>query len=281
MQQLNFETTIAAAAHKVWFMLWDDVTYRKWVSVFSEGSYAVSDWKPKSKVHFLNPAGEGIYSQITECVPNEKMVFKHIGTIKNFEEQPITPEFKAWTDSFESYTLLENNGTTTLQVSINAPAKYADYFATTFPNALALLKTTAETYAITVTTTVNTTLQQAWDCFNKPQHVQHWYCASNDWHCPTATNELEVGKQFVYAMAAKDGSFAFDFASTYTAIKPLQHIASVLADGRKIVVNFTQKDNTVVITETFDPETENSITLQQGGWQAILNNFNHYIHSLY
>ncbi len=280
MPQLNFEITIAAPATKVWFMLWDDVTYRKWVSVFNEGSYAVTDWKQTSKVHFLNPTGDGIYSQITECVPNQKMVFKHIGAIKNFEEQPITPEFEAWADSFESYTLTENNGSTTVQVTINAPKEYADYFSTTFPKALAMLKTTVETFAITVTTIVNTTLQQAWDYWNTPKHIQNWCFASDDWHCPKSSNDLSVGGKLITTMAAKDGSFSFDFAVKYTAISPLLHIASVGEDGRKITVDFTQQGTSVLITETFDPETENSIALQQGGWQAILNNFNHYVHSL-
>jgi hypothetical protein len=47
-------------------------------------------------------------------------------------------------------------------------------------------------------------------------------------------------------------------------------------DGRKMNVSFERQKKGVVITEKFDPETENSEDLQQQGWQAILDNFKKY-----
>jgi len=41
MKKIQFSTEINAPKEKVWNVLWDDATYRKWVSVFSEGSKAV------------------------------------------------------------------------------------------------------------------------------------------------------------------------------------------------------------------------------------------------
>ena len=57
MKTLEFKTTIKASKEKVWFILWDNITYGKWTTLFCEGSYAVTDWQQGSKVHFLSPSG--------------------------------------------------------------------------------------------------------------------------------------------------------------------------------------------------------------------------------
>ncbi|MGQ0827138.1 MAG: hypothetical protein ACT4ON_01960 [Bacteroidota bacterium] len=43
MEKLQFTIDIKASREKVWKTLWEDTSYRKWTSAFSEGSYAVSD----------------------------------------------------------------------------------------------------------------------------------------------------------------------------------------------------------------------------------------------
>src|SRR4051794_34232958 len=59
MKKEKFSINIKASAKKVWQVLWSDATYRQWTSAFSEGSYAVSDWKQGSKIQFLSPNGDG------------------------------------------------------------------------------------------------------------------------------------------------------------------------------------------------------------------------------
>lgn len=133
---------------------------------------------------------------------------------------------------------------------------------------------------ITVSTVIkNKTVAQVWDYFTNPKHVIHWNFASDDWHCPKAENELEVGKSFTYTMAAKNGEMSFDFTGIYTEIEHLSKISYVLADERKIFITFTETENGIEVVEKFDPETENSEELQQTGWQMILNNFKKYIES--
>jgi hypothetical protein len=39
------------------------------------------------------------------------------------------------------------------------------------------------------------------------------------------------------------------------------------------------KPESVKIVVTFDPENENTIEVQRGGWQAILDNFRKYVES--
>lgn len=130
---------------------------------------------------------------------------------------------------------------------------------------------------LTVQTAVHAPLEQVWSCWITPEDVTHWNHASPDWHSPLGTNDLRVGGAFHYTMAARDGSASFDFSGTYTDIVPHARIASVMADGRTIEVLFEETSDGVLVTETFEAETENSEELQRAGWHAILENFRQYV----
>lgn len=131
---------------------------------------------------------------------------------------------------------------------------------------------------ITVSTVIkNKTLAQVWEYFTNPKHVMNWNNAGDDWHCPKAENNLEVGKSFTYTMAAKNGEMSFDFSGIYTEIEEFSKISYVLADDRKIFVTFTETEEGIELVEKFDPEKVNSEEMQQTGWQMILNNFKKYI----
>lgn len=100
-----------------------------------------------------------------------------------------------------------------------------------------------------------------------------WNSASDDWHTPIAENDLRAGAKFFSRMEAKDGSFGFDFGGIYDEVKLHEVIAYTMGDGK---ITFKGQDNVTEVIETFDAETENSIELQQQGWQAILDNFKKY-----
>jgi uncharacterized protein YndB with AHSA1/START domain len=131
---------------------------------------------------------------------------------------------------------------------------------------------------ITVNATIHAAIEKIWDCWTNPKQIVHWNFASDDWHAPHASNDLQVGGKFVYSMAAKDGSFQFDFEGIFSEIVPQEKIAYALGDGRKVMITFsTINDNEILVTESFDPEDENTHELQAAGWQAILNNFKKYV----
>ncbi|OYU96308.1 MAG: polyketide cyclase [Bacteroidetes bacterium B1(2017)] len=132
---------------------------------------------------------------------------------------------------------------------------------------------------IVVETHVVAAINKVWNFFTEPEHICNWNNASDDWHTPFAQNDLQVGGTFSYTMAAKDGSFKFDFGGTYTEVKKHELIAYTLDDSRKVSVEFLGIDGGVKVTETFEPETQNSHELQQAGWQAILSNFKKYVES--
>jgi uncharacterized protein YndB with AHSA1/START domain len=129
---------------------------------------------------------------------------------------------------------------------------------------------------ITVSATVNAPIEKVWDYWTKPEHITNWNFASDDWQCPSAENDLRVGGKYSARMEAKDGSFGFDFEVIYDEVEALQEISYTMADGRKASTIFESHGDATYVSTTFDAETENSVELQQGGWQAILNNFKKY-----
>jgi uncharacterized protein YndB with AHSA1/START domain len=77
-------------------------------------------------------------------------------------------------------------------------------------------------------------------------------------------------------MEAKDGSFGFDFAGTYTAVVPNERIEYSFG-GRSATVNFIETPEGVRVDVSFDAEETHSIEQQRGGWQAILDNFKRHV----
>jgi uncharacterized protein YndB with AHSA1/START domain len=130
--------------------------------------------------------------------------------------------------------------------------------------------------AITVSTTVNAPVEKVWNYWTAPEHITKWCQASDDWHAPFAENDLREGGKFLTTMAAKDGSFSFDFGGVYTKVDEQRTIEYTMSDGRKVSVEFTGNGNSTEIVETFDPEDTNSLEMQKSGWQAILDNFGKY-----
>lgn len=133
--------------------------------------------------------------------------------------------------------------------------------------------------SITVETTVKQPIDVVWESWTLPQHVMKWNNASADWYTPSAENDLRIGGNFSYKMAARDGSYSFDFSGTYDEVIIGKKIAYTIGDGRKVVIEFTESDGYVRVVETFEAEGTHTIEMQRSGWQAILDNFKKYTES--
>ena len=77
-------------------------------------------------------------------------------------------------------------------------------------------------------------------------------------------------------MEAKDGSFGFDFAGTYTKVIANQFLEYSFGE-RVAKVEFIEVPGGVHVKVAIDAETTHSIEQQQSGWQAILDNFARYV----
>jgi uncharacterized protein YndB with AHSA1/START domain len=125
---------------------------------------------------------------------------------------------------------------------------------------------------ITVETSIQAPVGTVWSAYTTPADITQWNAASDDWHTTKSTVDLRVGGVFSSRMEAKDGSFGFDFAGTYTKIV-LHELIEYSFGDRACAVQFMSGANGVTVRVTFDAETENPVELQREGWQAILNNF--------
>lgn len=129
---------------------------------------------------------------------------------------------------------------------------------------------------INVETTVTAPIAEVWRAYTTPADIMQWNAASDDWHTTAASVDLREGGEFSSRMEAKDGSFGFDFAGTYTKIVPHQLIEYAFGD-RTAQVAFADSPEGVNVSVTFDAETTHSVEQQRDGWQAILNNFKRHV----
>ena len=130
---------------------------------------------------------------------------------------------------------------------------------------------------ITVEARVNAPVAKVWKHWTTPESITKWNAASDDWHCPSATNDLRVGGKLSSRMEAKDGSFGFDFEGVYTEVLPHELIVFQLGADRDVRVEFEAQGLTTVVRETFTAQTTHSIEMQRGGWQSILNRFKDFV----
>lgn len=129
---------------------------------------------------------------------------------------------------------------------------------------------------ITIKTIINAPVEKVWTYWTEPEHIKKWNNASEDWHTTKAENDLRVGGKFSSRMEAKDGSFGFDFGGIYDEVKVYDFISYTLGDERKVSITFVGSQDKTEITEEFEAENENSIEMQEMGWQSILDNFKIY-----
>jgi uncharacterized protein YndB with AHSA1/START domain len=150
------------------------------------------------------------------------------------------------------------------------------------------METNDKSIVLVQCTVESITLEKAWELWNSPAHIVHWNFASPDWHTPRAEVDLSVGGKFLSRFEAKDGSVGFDLIGFYDEIDHLKLIKSHLEDGRKVEVTFSSSNifdeglsaTTVVITQQFEAELDNTPERQQEGWQCIMDNFKSYAESL-
>ena len=145
------------------------------------------------------------------------------------------------------------------------------------------------TKKLTVSTTVNNSLEKVWESFWKSEHIIHWCFASDDWHCPKSVSpEPAVGVIFSNTFAAKDGSFSFDLVGKYDEVEPMRKLVYTMGEmkeyfldaGRVVEVTFEETLEGIKIAETFDAEEIHSEEMQIAGWSAILENFRKYTETL-
>lgn len=144
IKKLKFEVEIEATAATVWDKMWDKKSYTEWTTPFCAGTYFTGEMELGSRIHFVAPSFEGMYSDVFYLIPNKLLIFKHIGMLKDLKEQPIDAETEKWTGSFETYKLNEVDGITSVTAEIDCVPEYINYMNDKFPLALQELKKISE-----------------------------------------------------------------------------------------------------------------------------------------
>ena len=129
---------------------------------------------------------------------------------------------------------------------------------------------------VEVSADINAPVEKVWELWTSTEHIVQWNSASDDWHTPSAENDLRTGGKFSSRMEVKDGSMGFDFGGVYDEVKPFSLIAYTMGDGRTVKIEFEDKGGVTRVVENFEAESQNPVEMQQAGWQAIMNNFKKY-----
>jgi uncharacterized protein YndB with AHSA1/START domain len=144
IKKLVFQAEMQARPEKVWQALWGKQSYSDWTAHFCPGSYYSGEMKQGTRIHFLTPSGEGIYSDIGYLKENKLMIISHIGYMHQNQELPMDEATRMWTGSYETYILKEVEGKTLLTVEVDTLDEYIQHMNESFPKALARLKEIAE-----------------------------------------------------------------------------------------------------------------------------------------
>jgi len=130
---------------------------------------------------------------------------------------------------------------------------------------------------ITVETTIKSTIENVWNLWTTPEDIRQWNNPSEEWHTLKVENDLNDGGKFLFRMESKDGADGFDFSGTYDKVILNKLIEYTLDDGRKTINEFIQNENSVTITETFEPEAKTPLDVQKEFCQGVLDNFKKYV----
>ena len=96
------------------------------------------------RVQFLTPEGNGAFADVIVHDPPQFTVFRHIGEVHNYEEQPLSGEVEKWSGAIEAYYSKEHDGITTLTCELDTDPQYESFYNETFPRAFKTVKEIAE-----------------------------------------------------------------------------------------------------------------------------------------
>ena len=95
-------------------------------------------------VNDIDPAGNGMVSEIAEHRPAEFVSIRHLGMIDEGGEDTTSEAVKAWAPCHENYSFTDEAGGTRLRVAADVFGGYDDHMARTWPLALEKLKALCE-----------------------------------------------------------------------------------------------------------------------------------------
>ena len=130
------------------------------------------------------------------------------------------------------------------------------------------------------TTFLERPIEEVWFHWTHPNSIRSWNIPYDHWHCPHVELDLRSGGSFNFRMESIDGKEGFDHKGTYGSIIPLESIHTLGADGRWAKVEFQEKDKGILIRESFQPDPQIDLGLQQSFTDAVLLRFNTFMEAI-
>jgi uncharacterized protein YndB with AHSA1/START domain len=144
MKKIEKSIVINASKEKLWEVLTLDRYTRDWYSAFSPGSYAETDWKPGSKVLFLDQRKQGMAGKIVESIPGKSLIVEYTGVVLDGKEDLDSAEAQQYKGGQERYRLSEENGATRLDISSDMDENMFEMMSGKWEKAFERLKDLAE-----------------------------------------------------------------------------------------------------------------------------------------
>jgi hypothetical protein len=151
MKKKQYTKDINAPAEKVYntmLGIGNIETYEQWTSEFNPTSSYEGSWEKGAKICFIGTDEKGkrggMVSEIAEIIPFRFVSIRHCGILDGENEITEGAEVEKWAGSLENYSFQEHNGVTTVTVEIDVAEDYLDYFDTTWPKALDMLRDLSE-----------------------------------------------------------------------------------------------------------------------------------------
>lgn len=151
MQTLHYSIHIQAAinlVHDKMLGLSSKSSYEQWTAAFNPTSTYEGSWDEGGKIYFVGTDEKGnkggMVSRIQEHRAPHFVSIKHLGMLQGDKEITSGPEVEQWANSFENYSLSEENGGTKVEVSLQTTADFESYMNEAYPKALQVLKELCE-----------------------------------------------------------------------------------------------------------------------------------------
>ncbi len=136
--------TINASPQKVWEVLLDDSYTKIWYAIFSEGTYAITDWKVGSKAIFTDASNSGLIGKILTNKPAEELTMEYEGVLTDGKEVYDSDGAASVKGGKEKYFLSGDDTETQLSIECDMNAAMYEFMRTAWQKALQKIKALAE-----------------------------------------------------------------------------------------------------------------------------------------
>lgn len=123
-------------------------SYQAWTKAFNPTSTYLGKWEEGAKILFVGTSEDGkvagMVSHVKSLKTNEFSSIEHYGMYHDGTEILEGPEIDAWKGSHENYRFSADNNGTLVEIELDSVPEFEDYFNSTWPAALELLKARCE-----------------------------------------------------------------------------------------------------------------------------------------